>query len=304
MNDVIDRPADAADTAISSGSNQAAAQQAWTQIIEPHGHLLDLKLREVWRYRDLIFLFVHRDFVAQYKQTILGPAWHLFQPLFTTIIFTIVFGKLARISTDGLPPFLFYMAGTVIWSYFAAVLMGTSNTFRGNANLFGKVYFPRLVVPIATLVSKLVAFAIQFVFFLCFLVYFQLRGAEIFPNIWVLATPLLVLLMAAFGLGFGIIVSSLTTKYRDLSVLIGFGVQLLMYLSAVIFPVSSLSEPYRSWILLNPIVPIIEAFRYAFLGAGMASLGHLCYSAAVISLALLLGVALFNRIERTFMDTV
>lgn len=273
-------------------------------VIEPHGSLFDLKLRELWAYRDLVLLFVRRDFVAQYKQTILGPAWHFIQPLFTTLIFTVVFGQIARIPTDGLPPFLFYMAGTVIWTYFANVMTDTSGTFVRNAHIFGKVYFPRLVVPVATLLSKLIAFAIQFAFLLLFIAWFALRGADVGPNAWVLATPLLLLMMAAFGLGLGVIVSALTTRYRDLTVLVGFGVQLFMYASPIIYPLSALPEGWRFLAALNPVAPIVETFRYAYLGAGAASPVLLAYSAVVILVVLVLGVALFNGVERTFMDTV
>ena len=273
-------------------------------VIEPHGHLLDLKLKELWAYKDLILLFVRRDFVAQYKQTILGPLWHFLQPFLTTVIFTIVFGKIARISTDGAPPFLFYMAGTVIWGYFAGVLTDIANTFRGNAHIFGKVYFPRLVVPVSILLSKLIAFAFQFLFFLGFLVYFGLTGAEVKPNAWVLMTPVLLLMMAMLGMGLGVIVSAVTVRYRDLAVLTGFGVQLFMYLSPVVYPVSILAEPYRSWMLINPVAPIIETFRYAYLGSGSVSFSDLYVSAGVITFILLVGVVLFNRVERTFMDTV
>lgn len=278
--------------------------QQWTTVIEPPTKRFDLKLDELWRYRDLIFLFVHRDFVAQYKQTILGPAWHFIQPLLTTIVFTIVFGKIAQISTDGLPPFLFYMAGTVIWSYFSGVLTSTAGTFTSNAGIFGKVYFPRLAVPVAHLTSKLIAFGIQFSFFLAFWVYFALSGADVSMTLWVFMTPLLLLMMAALGLGFGVIISSLTTRYRDLTVLVGFGVQLMMYATPIIYPLSTIPEKYQFVLWLNPITPIIEMFRYAFLGAGTVSLGMLAYSIAVISAILYIGVVMFNRVERTFMDTV
>lgn len=273
-------------------------------VIEPHGSLLDLKLRELWAYRDLVMLFVRRDFVAQYKQTVLGPAWHIIQPLFTTVIFTIVFGKIAQISTDGLPPFLFYMGGTVIWTYFANVLTDTSNTFVRNAAIFGKVYFPRLAVPVSNLISKLIAFAIQFVFFLGFIAWFALTGSDVSPNVWVLLTPVLLVMMAALALGLGVIVSSMTTRYRDLAVLVSFGVQLLMYASPIIYPLSTLPEKWQSWMALNPIAPIVEAFRYAYLGAGTVDLAMLGYSALVIGAILLAGIMLFNRVERTFMDTV
>lgn len=285
-------------------SQQKSIEPQWTEIIEPHGHIFDLKLKELWQYRDLIYLFVRRDFVAQYKQTILGPAWHFIQPLLTTVMFTIVFGKIAKIPTDGMPPFIFYMAGTVIWTYFANVLTATAGTFTGNAGIFGKVYFPRLAIPVANLFSKLIAFALQFFFFLCFLTYFIWRGSAIHPNVWVLTTPLLLLMMAALSLGLGIIISAMTTRYRDLTVLIGFGVQLLMYASPVIYPLSSLPEKWRFWAGLNPIAPIIEVFRYAFLGSGSVDPTMLGLSSFIISVILLIGIVMFNKVERTFMDTV
>ena len=276
----------------------------WTHFIQPHGHAFDLKLAELWQYRDLISLFVHRDFVSQYKQTILGPTWHLIQPLLTTLMFTLVFGKIAKISTEGIPPFLFYMSGTVIWTYFASVLTVTASTFIGNAGIFGKVYFPRLAVPVATLLSKLIAFAIQFSFFLCFLAWFAFRGNEIHPNAWVLATPLLLLMMAALGLGLGIIVSAMTTRYRDLTVLVGFGVQLLMFASPIIYPLSILSDKWRFWAGLNPIAPIVELFRHAYLGTGSVSILQLGLSFMTIFIILIAGILLFNKVERTFMDTI
>jgi lipopolysaccharide transport system permease protein len=285
-------------------ANTQTTDQEWTTIIEPPGHLFDLKLDELWRYRDLIFLFVHRDFVAQYKQTVLGPAWHFIQPLFTTVVFTIVFGKIAQISTDGVPPFLFYMAGTVLWGYFSAVLTSTSSTFTGNAGIFGKVYFPRLAVPVAHLASRFIAFGIQFFFFLCFWVFFALSGSDVSMNLWVLATPLFLVMMAALGLGLGVIISSLTTRYRDLTVLVGFGVQLLMYATPIIYPLSAIPEKYQIWLLLNPITPVVELFRHAFLGAGSVSIGMLAYSIVFISVILYIGIIMFNRVERTFMDTV
>ena len=276
----------------------------WTEIIKPHGHIFDLKLKELWKYRDLIYLFVHRDFVAQYKQTILGPAWHFIQPLFTTIIFTVIFGKIAQLSTDGAPPFLFYMSGTVIWTYFSTVLTATSSTFTANTAIFGKVYFPRLVIPVANLFSKLIAFAIQFFFFLCFLGYFIWQGSDIQPNIWVLATPLLLLMMAALGFGLGITISAMTTRYRDLVVLVGFGVQLLMYASPIIYPLSTLPEEWRFWAGLNPVAPIVELFRYAYLGTGSTDLTMLGTSFLMISGILFVGIIMFNKVERTFMDTI
>ena len=290
--------------ALNEGADDEFFGHEHVTVIEPHGSLLDLKLRELWAYRDLVLLFVRRDFVAQYKQTVLGPAWHIIQPLFTTVIFTIVFGRIAQISTDGLPPFLFYLGGTVIWTYFANVLTDASGTFVRNAAIFGKVYFPRLAVPVSNLISKLIAFAIQFVFFLGFVAWFAMTGSDVSPNAWVLLTPVLLLMMASFGLGLGVIVSSMTTRYRDLAVLVSFGVQLLMYASPIIYPLSALPAKWQSWMALNPIASIVEAFRYAYLGAGNLDLAMLGYSALVIGTILLTGIMLFNRVERTFMDTV
>lgn len=278
--------------------------QEHVSVIEPHGSVLDLKLRELWGYRDLILLFVRRDFVAQYKQTILGPAWHIIQPLLTTLMFTLVFGKIAGLPTDGVPPFLFYMAGTVIWTYFANVLTGTSTTFIGNAHIFGKVYFPRLAIPVATLISKLIAFAIQYLFFLCFLAWFALRNDTVEPNAWILMTPVLLLMMAGLGLGGGIIISALTTRYRDLAILVSFGVQLLMYATPVIYPLSSLPPNWQFWASLNPLAPIVEVFRHAYLGQGLLDMGMLAISGLVILAILLVGIVLFNAVERTFMDTI
>jgi lipopolysaccharide transport system permease protein len=277
---------------------------AWDLVIRPKRHWFDLRPRELWQARDLVMLFVWRDFVSVYKQTILGPLWYLIQPLLTTITFTVIFGRIAKLSTDGLPQFLFYMSGTVLWTYFADCLNKTANTFVGNAGLFGKVYFPRLAVPVSILISNLITFAIQFGFFLAFLGFFALRGAAVHPNAWVLLSPVLLLMMAGLGLGFGIIISSLTTKYRDLRFLVTFGVQLLMYATPVIYPVSSIPERYRIFILANPMAPIVEAFRYAFLGAGSVNALHLTYSFGFMVTVLTLGTLIFNRVEQTFMDTV
>jgi lipopolysaccharide transport system permease protein len=276
----------------------------WTMVIRPQRGWLDLRLGELWQARELVMLFVWRDFVSVYKQTILGPLWYLIQPLLTTITFTVIFGRIAKLPTDGLPQMLFYMSGTVIWSYFAACLTKTSNTFIANAGIFGKVYFPRLIVPLSILVSNLVALAIQLGLFLAFLAYFWLAGAAIRPNLWILLTPALVLIMAGLGLGFGIIVSSLTTRYRDLQYLVTFGAQLLMYATPVVYPLSTVSGTLRWLILANPMTPIVESFRYAFLGAGTVSGWHLLYSAAFMLAVLLIGVLIFNQVERTFMDTV
>ena len=277
----------------------------WDMIIEPQRSLLDLRLGELWRYKDLVLLFVRRDFVAVYKQTILGPLWYLIQPLLTTITFTVIFGQIASLPTDGLPQFLFYMSGTVEWAYFAECLNKTSNTFVQNANLFGKVYFPRMAVPISILISNLITFSIQFLLFILFVLYFALRGTAIHPNwAWIALSPALILMMAGLGLGFGVIISSLTTKYRDLRFLVQFGVQLLMYATPVIYPVSSIPARFQWIILANPMTPIVEAFRYAFLGAGTVDTGHLLYSLGFMVIVVFLGSVIFNRVEQTFMDTV
>jgi lipopolysaccharide transport system permease protein len=273
-------------------------------VIEPPKSIFELRLREVWAYRDLLYLLVRRDFVAQYKQTILGPAWHVIQPLFTTIIFTIIFGRLAKIPTDGVPPFLFFMAGTTLWAYFSGVLTATANTFIDNANIFGKVYFPRLVMPLSTLLSKLIGFAIQFVFFLAFLAFFWFRGAGVEPNGAVLLLPLLVMMMALYALALGIIISALTTRYRDLVVVLTFGVQLYMYVTPIVYPASTIPEEWRPWLMANPMAPIVEAFRYAMLGSGTFDPTWLAISFVTIVAVLMGGIALFNRVERTFMDTV
>jgi lipopolysaccharide transport system permease protein len=278
--------------------------EKWDMIIQPQRRLLDLRLGELWKYRDLVLLFVRRDFVSVYKQTILGPLWYLIQPLLTTITFTVIFGQIAKLPTDGLPQFLFYMSGTVIWTYFANCLTNTSNTFVGNAGLFGKVYFPRLAVPVSILISSLITFGIQFAFFLAFMAFFALGGSVIHPNAWMLVTPMLVLIMAGLGLGFGIIVSSLTTKYRDLRFLVTFGVALLMYATPVIYPASTIPARFQWAIKLNPMTSIVETFRYAFLGAGSVHPLDLLYSFAFMLVVVALGAVMFNRVEATFMDTV
>jgi len=276
----------------------------WSLVIRPQRNLFDLRLGELWKYRDLTGLFVRRDFVSVYKQTILGPLWFLIQPILTTITFTVIFGRIAKMPTDGLPQFLFYMSGTVVWTYFSDCLNKTSNTFITNSQLFGKVYFPRLTVPISILISTLIAFIIQFILFLGFTLFFWLKGADIKPNAWVLFTPVLLVMMAGLGLGCGIIVSSLTTRYRDLRFLVAFGVQLWMFATPIIYPVSSIPEPYQMLIKANPITPIIETFRYAYLGAGTVSIPNLLYSAGFMLVVLTIGILLFNRVEATFMDSI
>ena len=285
-------------------SEETIDNEKWDLVITPRKKWWDLQLRDVWHYRDLIGLFVKRDFVSYYKQTILGPLWFLIQPLLTSVVFTVIFGNIANLPTDGLPQLLFYMSGTVLWSYFAGCLNSTSTTFISNAHLFGKVYFPRLVTPISIIISKLITFSIQFLFFLAFLLFFYLRGSAVSLTAWAFVLPLLILLMAGLGLGFGIIISSMTTKYRDLQHLVSFGVSLWMYGTPVIYPVSSIPEQWR-WVAdLNPMTPIIETFRAGFLGAGDASWGRLLYSAGFMLVVLLIGILIFNRVEKTFIDTV
>lgn len=282
-----------------------AAAQRWDLIIRPKTGWLNLHLVDLWRYRDLTGMFVWRDFVAQYKQTILGPLWHIIQPLFTTIIFTVIFGKMAKLSTDDLPPLLFYLAGVTCWSYFADCVTRTSATFISNAALFGKVYFPRLSVPVSLVISGMIKFAIQFALFLSFVIFYWVEGARVRPNAAIALTPLLLLLMAGLSLGAGIIVSALTTRYRDLQQLVAFGVQLMMFATPVVYPLSMIGGGSFRWLILaNPMTPIIEAFRYAYLGSGTFAAGDLFYSGGFTLAVLFIGVVLFNHVERTFMDTV
>jgi lipopolysaccharide transport system permease protein len=276
----------------------------WDLVMRPHSGWFDLHLMDLWRYRDLVGLFIWRDFVSQYKQTILGPLWFILQPLLTTIVFTVVFGNIAGLSTDGLPKILFYLSGQVVWGYFSGSLTATSTTFVSNAHIFGKVYFPRLTVPVSIVISQLIQFALRLVLFIAFLVYFALHGADVRLTSTLWLVPVLVLIMAALALGLGIVFSSMTTKYRDLRFLLTFGIQLLMYATPAIYPLSQVQGRYRTLMLLNPMTPILEAFRHAFLGVGSFTAAQLTYSAAFACAALAVGVLLFTRIERTFMDTV
>lgn len=276
----------------------------WDIVITPKKSLFDLNLREVWRYRDLLSLFVRRDIVAQYKQTILGPLWYFIQPLLTTLMFTVVFSNIAGISTDGVPPMLFYLAGVTNWNYFAEVLNKTATTFKDNQNLFGKVYFPRLVVPLSIVISNLVKYGIQLLLFFGFYFYFMTQGAGLQPNGAAALFPLLLLLLAGLGLGFGLIVTSLTTKYRDLVFLLTFAVQLAMYATPVIYPLSAIPAEYQWIAAINPMTAVIETFKYGLLGQGTFLWAQLSYSAFFTIGILLLGIAIFNRTERTFMDTV
>ena len=270
-------------------------------------HILHLNLKELWDYRDLLLLFVRRDFVATYKQTVLGPIWFFIQPIFTTIIFTIVFGTLAEISTDGIPPVLFYMAGITCWNYFSACLTSTANTFTANASIFGKVYFPRLILPLSLIVSNLIKFGIQFTLFFSVLIYYKLTGYNLSLNSSVLFLPVLILLMGGLGLGFGIIISSLTTKYRDFQFLVGFGVQLFMYATPVVYPLSLAKEKMGSYFWMaeaNPLTSIIESLKSSFLLNQEFDWHGLLYSFSFMTILLLVGVIIFNRVEQTFMDTV
>ena len=277
----------------------------WDTIIEPKSKLFDLKVKEIIKYKDLLFLFVRRDIVAQYKQTILGPLWYFIQPLLTTITFTVIFGNIAKISTDGLPQVLFYMAGVTCWRYFSDSLSKTSDTFTKNASIFGKVYFPRAIMPVSVTITNLITFGIQLLLFLAFLIYYKFftdftGGLQV----ELLLFPILVLIMMLLGLGFGFVLSALTTKYRDLKFLIAFGVQLLMYATPVIYPISTIPEQYKIFIQANPMTPIIESFRFMFLGTGNLDYMHLAYAALFAIVLFILGLAIFNRTEKNFMDTV
>jgi lipopolysaccharide transport system permease protein len=277
----------------------------WTQTIEPSSSWYRLNLNEIWDYRDLILIFIRRDIVSTYKQTIMGPLWLFLGPLFTVVVFTLVFGKIAGIATDGIPGPLFYLAGTTMWNYFQTSFTGTSTTFTTNAGIFGKVYFPRMVSPIAIVIGNLVKFSIQFCMFLVFYFYYLYSDPQLIqPKITLLLLPVLLILMGGIALGGGIIVSSLTTKYRDLTYFISFGVSLMMYATPVIFPASAIPEEYRGWLYLNPIAPIIETFRYSFTGNGDFSMSGLMYSGGFAVVVLLIGLVLFNKVEKTFMDTV
>lgn len=279
----------------------------WTIIVKPKINFFDFYLKDLWNYRDLIFLFVKRDFVSIYKQTILGPFWYIIQPILTAITFSIIFGKIANISTGGLPPFLFYLSGTTMWNYFAECLNKTSNTFISNAHIFGKVYFPRLTVPISIVISNLIAFSIQFILFLTVLFYYYFSDSNcIFLNFYILLLPILIMIMAGIGLGLGIIISSLTTKYRDLRFLVTFGVQLLMFATPIIYPLSSVVGKKKIILLANPISSVVETFRMSFTGIGVQDFSwyHLLYSFIFMIVVLFIGIFLFTKIEKSFMDTV
>ncbi|AZA81736.1 ABC transporter permease [Chryseobacterium lactis] len=278
-------------------------QQKWTETIESDHSLFDLRLKEVWKYKDLVYMFVKRDFISSFKQTILGPVWFFINPILTTIVYLIVFNKIAKLPTNGAPPILFYLAGVTLWNYFSGSLLGTSYTFTGNASIFGKVYFPRLVTPISVVISNLMRFSVQFLLFIIGWLYYLSKG-EVHPNIWVLATPFLILLMALFSLGLGMIFSALTTKYKDLSMLLGFGVSLYMYATPVIYPVSLLPGFLKKLSYYNPLTGIFECFKYAWIGVGDFSPIMLVISSFIILVILAIGIVIFNKVEKTFMDTV
>jgi|SRR6185312_76554 len=280
------------------------ATQRWDLEIQPQSSVFDLHLKDVWAYRDLLWLLVRRDFVSFYKQTIFGPLWFFIQPIFTTIIFTFIFSNLAKISTSGAPAPLFYMAGTVAWNYFADSLNKTSTVFKDNANIFGKVYFPRLIMPLSIVFSNLVKFGVQFLLFVILLAYYLAEGAGIHPNVFILLFPVVIILMAILGLGLGLIITALTTKYRDLTFIVTFGVQLLMYATPVIYPLAAAPAKYRSIIELNPMSGLIETFRYGFLGTGQFYFGAFMYSVAACVVVFLLGLIVFNKVEKSFVDTI
>ncbi len=278
--------------------------EGWNVIIRPSSTTSRVGLKRIWKYKDLLGLFVYRDFVAMYKQTVLGPIWYVIQPILTTLTYWIVFGRIAQLSTDGIPQFLFYLGGVTIWGYFASCINRTSNTFGSNASLFGKVYFPRILVPISSVVSNFLKFGVQLILFFVAIAYYHWSGFNVGVTKAVLLLPFLFVMMAGLGLGLGILISSITTKYRDFQFFVQFGVQLLMFLSPVIYPLSSLSAERQAYLLYLPTTSIIEAFKYATIGTGYFSVPWLMYSLAVTVLLLIVGARLFAKIERKFMDTV
>ena len=279
-------------------------EQQPTYYINSKQSVFDLNLREVWNYRDLLLMLVKRDFITFYKQTILGPLWFIVQPLLTTAIYVILFGNIAKLSTDGMPQILFYLSGITVWNYFSESLTKTSTVFTANAGMFGKVYFPRLIMPLSIVASSLMKFAVQFGIFLLVLLYYVIFTDTVQPNVWMLITPVLILMMAMFALGLGMIFSSLTTKYKDLTFLLTFGIQLFMYITPVVYPISALPEKFRFLVYFNPLSPIFECFRYAFLGAGSFDPMALVWSGVLIAGLVVAGTVIFNKVEKSFMDTV
>lgn len=275
-----------------------------TYFINSKQSLFSLPLKEVWAYRDLLIMLVKRDFITFYKQTVLGPLWFIVQPLLTTVIYIILFGNIAKLSTDGMPQILFYLSGITVWNYFSESLTKTSSVFTTNAGMFGKVYFPRLIMPVSIVVSALMKFAVQFAIFIIVWLYYVIFTDTLQPNIYILFTPVLILLMALFALGMGMIFSSLTTKYKDLTFLLTFGIQLFMYITPVVYPASALPEKYRFFVYLNPLSSIFEGFRNAFLGSGTFNVVNIMWSALFILVILVIGTFTFNKVEKSFMDTV
>lgn len=281
-----------------------AQNQNWMRTLKPKYGLLDIDVKELWFYRDLIMLFVRRDIVSKYKQTILGPIWFVIQPVLTTLIFTVVFGNIANIPTDGIPHVAFYLAGIVPWTYFSTCLTETSTTFTKNATIFGKVYFPRLAMPISVVMASVLTFVIQFLLLVGILIYFYVQGTPLSIGMEILLLPVLIILIAGLGLGFGIIISSLTTKYRDLTHLVRFGVQLWMYATPIIYPLSEIPEKYKMYVVANPMTPVVETFKTIMLGVGEVNYLSLLYSFGFMMVLLIGGVLIFNKIEGNFMDTV
>jgi len=284
--------------------NKTEQSEYWDLVIKGHTSLLDLRFGDLWRYRDLLVMFVKRDFVSFYKQTIFGPLWFFIQPILTTIVFTFVFGNLAGLSTDGLPQFLFYLSGITAWNYFSDCITKTSTVFRDNANIFGKVYFPRLIMPLSIVTSNLVRFGVQLIMLLFMMSYYAFIGADFEITYAIFFFPILIVVMALLGLGLGLIITAMTTKYRDLSFLVTFGVQLLMYGTTVIYPLSAAPEKYKWLIQLNPMTGIIEAFRYGFLGKGTFTFWSVGYPVIFTLIVLFLGIIIFNKTEKTFVDTI
>lgn len=280
------------------------ANVTWDKVIDSQNSVFRLEVKEIWYYRDLLFLLVKRDFISFYKQTILGPIWFFVQPIFTTLVYTFIFGGLANLGTDGIPQPLFYLAGITMWNYFSDCVTKTSTVFKDNANIFGKVYFPRLIMPLSIIVSNLVRFLVQFCLLLMVLVYYIVDGINFEITMYILFTPFLIILMALLGLGIGLIIAALTTKYRDLAFLVTFGIQLAMYTTTVIYPLSNAPLNYRSLIILNPMTGIIESFRFLFLGQGEFNIDIFCYSVLFTIASLFIGVLLFNKTEKSFVDTV
>ncbi|HWT75773.1 MAG TPA: ABC transporter permease [Mobilitalea sp.] len=280
-------------------------QEHWDYVIKSKKSWFQINLKELFRYRYLSLLFVRRTFIANYKQTILGPGWAVLQPLLTTVVFTVIFGNIAQLPTDGIPPFLFYMCNNIFWTYFASCLTTTSSTFVSNANIFGKVYFPRLIIPISVVITNLISLAIQIAMFLAFYIYFLMNPAYAYQPNWMIAlVPLFVLEMACLSLGFGIIISAITTKYRDLAMMVSFGVSLWMYATPIAYSVSLVPEKVRGLYMYNPMTPIIETIRYAFFGKGTVDLFYVLMSVGTTLFVLLTGIILFSKVEKTFMDTV